>query len=846
MVRLLLAALLLGPAFSQDPPRPHIILVLADDLGPGDLGGADAPTPRLDQMAAEGIRFSRYTSASPICSPSRAGILTGRFPARLRLTSFLQTRRGNQACEQAHFLDPAAPSLPRILSSAGYATAHFGKWHLGGGRDVSDVPPFRAYGFDEHASTYESPQPHSDITAGNWIWSDKDPVKRWDRTRFFVDKTLDFLKRRRDRPCFVNLWPDDPHTPWVPGPDAPKGNAPRNLRGVLEELDRQMGRLLDGLRDLGLEQQTLVLFASDNGPLPTLNGARTAGLRGSKLSLYEGGLRVPFIARWPGRIPAGRVDDRTLFSAVDLLPTLAGLAGAGQPEGASHDGEDMGAALLGRSVDRKNPLFWEYGRNPDSFAYPKGPDRSPNVAMREGRWKILFNADSTGRELYDLDADPAESKSVLDQNPDIARRLADRAIAWRRSLPKAGPHIVLFLSDDHGRLDSTVYGARDLRTPHMERLARDGMTFSHAFAASPSCAPSRATMLTGLMPGRHGAHENHAAPRADVKKLPAWLHERGYEVAAFGKVAHYNQDKLYGFDHYDKDPAAPAVSAYLAARSPEKPLCLIVGTHKPHVPWPEKTDYDPAALSIPPGHVDTPETRAFRARYYAGVTLADADLGAIYDLALAKLGGNLLFLYASDHGAQWPFGKWNLYDAGLRVPLIAVWPGVIGPGLTSDALVSLADLPPTFIELAGGTPPADLDGRSFAPILQGAKKDHRDRIFSTHSRDGKMNVYPIRSLRTREWKYILNLEPGGEHTTHIDKARARDGVGYFTSWEERARTDPVAKAILERYHRRPAEELYDLRSDPHEQRNLAADPAHAETLARLRAELGAWRREQGE
>ncbi len=414
----------------QDVRKPHVVFILADDLGPGDLGES---TPRLNRLAAEGLRLTRYRSASPICSPSRAGLLTGSFPGRWKLTSYLQARKGNAACGQADVLDPRAPTLPRALRAAGYATAHIGKWHLGGGRDVHDAPPFSAYGYDEHAGTWESPEPHPDITAGNWIWSDKDKVKRWERSGFFVDRTLDFLRRRKDRPCFVNLWLDDPHTPWVPGPDAKKGDSAANLRGVMAELDRQVGRLLDGLRELGLEKDTLVVFTSDNGPLPTFERERTAGLRGSKLSLYEGGLRVPFFARWPGRIPAGRVDDTTVASAVDLFPTLCALAGAAPSAG---DGEDLSAALLGTPVARKTPLFWEYGRNEDAFAYPKAAgDRSPNVAMLEGSWKLLVQADGKGAELYDLAADPNEKTDVAARHPDVTRSLTAKALAWRASLP---------------------------------------------------------------------------------------------------------------------------------------------------------------------------------------------------------------------------------------------------------------------------------------------------------------------------------------------------------------------------------------------------------------------------
>jgi arylsulfatase A-like enzyme len=424
--------------------RPNIVFVFADDMGPGDLGcygGTIAPTPNIDRMAAEGIRFTQYYSAAPICSPSRVGCTTGMFPARWRITSFLQERKGNRACEQADFLDPAAPSVARLLKEAGYATAHFGKWHMGGGRDVTDAPKFAAYGFDEHAGTYESPEPHPDITATNWIWSAEDKVKRWDRTAFFVDKTLDFLKLHKGQPAYINVWLDDVHTPWVPDemsqvPGEPRKETPEKLRRVLVETDRQMGRLLNGIRELGIDEQTLVIFASDNGALPTFQGQRSAGLRGSKLSLYEGGIRLPFIARWPGHAPARRVDDQTVISAVDLLPTFCVLAEARVPNDVSFDGQDQGPALRGDIRARSVTLFWEYGRNNEAFRYPQGRDRSPNVAMRDGHWKLLVNVDGTNAELYDVVADRAEMKNLAAEFPDRVKQMTEQALAWRARMPK--------------------------------------------------------------------------------------------------------------------------------------------------------------------------------------------------------------------------------------------------------------------------------------------------------------------------------------------------------------------------------------------------------------------------
>jgi arylsulfatase A-like enzyme len=194
--------------------------------------------------------------------------------------------------------------------------------------------------------------------------------------------------------------------------------------------------LLAGLKELGLDQNTILIFSSDNGPLPTFGGKRAGGLRGSKISLYEGGDREPLIVRWPGHVPAGRVDDKTVMSAVDFFPMFCRLTGAPLPGGVAFDGEDLTESFFGKSMERHHPLFWEYGRNDSGFDYPKNPrDRSPNVALREGKWKLLVNADGSGAELYDLEADRNETRDVATANPEIATRLREAALNWRKSLP---------------------------------------------------------------------------------------------------------------------------------------------------------------------------------------------------------------------------------------------------------------------------------------------------------------------------------------------------------------------------------------------------------------------------
>jgi uncharacterized sulfatase len=414
------------------------------------------------------------------------------------------------------------------------------------------------------------------------------------------------------------------------------------------------------------------------------------------------------------------------------------------------------------------------------------------------------------------------------------------------------PPIVVFLADDLGWAECSPYGGRDIPTPNLARLAADGMTFTHAFVASPSCAPSRAALLTGLDPMRNGAMLNHSRPRAGLKTWPDAFHDLGYEVVSFGKTAHYAQVTGYGFDHashygYHQDACVEAAVAWLARRKSDRPLCLLVGTNWPHVPWPEAAAGGAAVRTLPPNLVDTPATRLARARYAAAVARADRDLGMVYGAAREHLGADTLFVFSSDHGAQFPFGKWNGYDVGIRTPLIVAWPGRVAPGSTCDALVGWVDLLPTCLEAAGGSPPERISGRSFLGVLRGERPAHRDAVFVTHSGDGDMNRYPLRAVRTRRWKYIRNLDPVAEHHTHIDRGQAgSDGREYWDSWVEAARTDPVAAAAVRRYHHRPPEELYDLEADPWELSNLASDPARAATLARLRADLDAWMAAQGD
>lgn len=424
----------------EKPPleKPNIIIIYTDDMGIGDLSCYNngwVQTPNIDRLAAEGLMFTNYYTASPVCSPSRAALTTGMFPTEVGINTYLHSRSGNANHEQVDYLDASLPSMAKALKEVGYKTGHIGKWHMGGGRDVLDAPQITEYGFDEYVTTYEGPDPDVLLTATNWIWSEKDSIKRWERTGYFVDKTLEFLNRNQGSPCFVNLWPDDMHDPWVPNSDfynkKQSWTSKANFIPVLEEYDRQIGRLLDGLEKMGLAENTLIIFTSDNGAYPTFDQIRTNGQRGAKNSLFEGGIRMPFIVRWPAQVKKGEVDQKSVLSAVDLLPSLCALTGATLSAGFRYSGENMIEALLGKKEQRRTTdLMWDFGRN-EHFNKPKDPyHQSQHLAIRRGDWKVLVNADQSNPELYNVRKDKDETKNMASEQPALTAELSKKVIDW--------------------------------------------------------------------------------------------------------------------------------------------------------------------------------------------------------------------------------------------------------------------------------------------------------------------------------------------------------------------------------------------------------------------------------
>ena len=431
-------------SFADATDRPNIVFIFADDWGWGDLSCHGHPyvkTPNIDRLAKEGTDFHRFTVASGVCSPSRTAVMTGHFPARYNIDGHFAWVPSNAKRNMPDWLSPTVPLLPRMLQQAGYATAHFGKWHLSNNM-IPDSPLPSEYGYDAYGAFN---------CAGEQMPVHED-----------ADNAIAFIEQshKAKNPFFINLWLHEPHTPFHTVPKYRwrfrELDEPDNIyASVLSHADDRIGEVLDAIDRLKLTENTLVVFSSDNGPArasgptelqlmhDTATGAGygigaakgiTGGRKGYKSALFEGGIGVPFIARWPGKIAAGKVDSTSQISAVDLLPTFCDVAGVELPADYQPDGISKVAVLKGKPTStRSKPLFWKM-----QSGWPirkSRPYHWVSYAVVHQNWKLLTNRDASYSELYDLRADPFEKHDLAKERADTVQQLQQQIADWKTTLP---------------------------------------------------------------------------------------------------------------------------------------------------------------------------------------------------------------------------------------------------------------------------------------------------------------------------------------------------------------------------------------------------------------------------
>jgi arylsulfatase A-like enzyme len=446
-VALLVTLLSLGNATVHANQPPNILFIYADDWGWGDLpfhGHPDLKTPNLDRLAKQGTDFHQFVVCNPVCSPSRTAIVTGQYPVRHGVHQHFASHDENLARNMPDWLDPKAPLLPHMLKQAGYATGHYGKWHLCGNGKVENPPMPSEYGFDDSAGwTGPARNVFEGTSVAQFGGSAHDKIGAAYQTTAAVEQTLAFIRKVHQQPFYVNLWIHETHhlvsatdEDKLAYPDTPEPQ--RTYYSAVTRADKQIGRVLSLLDELKLTENTIVIFSSDNGPENSMEKpdqklyysvGTTGGLRGRKRSLYLGGVNVPFIVRWPGVVPAGRVDQTSVLAGVDVMPTLLAACKVAPPTNYRSDGENVLSAWKGEAFRRAAPLFWEW-RGPHSQEADW-----PTHAIRDGDYVLLHDESATRIELYDVIKDRGQSNNLASADPTLAAQLKSQIDQWRKTLP---------------------------------------------------------------------------------------------------------------------------------------------------------------------------------------------------------------------------------------------------------------------------------------------------------------------------------------------------------------------------------------------------------------------------
>ena len=585
-------------------PKPNFVIIFTDDQGYGDLscfGGKHVDTPRIDEMAKEGQKLTSFYVAAPVCTPSRAALMTGCYPKRIDMAT--GSNFGVLLAGDPKGLHPDEVTIAEVLKSAGYKTGIFGKWHLG---DQPEFLPARQ-GFDEFFGIpyshdihpFHPRQSHFQFPPLPLIDGEKviemDPDADY-LTKRITNRAVSFIEKNKELPFFLYIPHPIPHKPLHISPpfmqDVPSALSEKLknegdkidyrlrdklFRQAIREIDWSVGQILDTLETHGIDEQTLVIFTADNGPAVGNAGP----LRGKKGSTFEGGMREATVIRYPGKIPI-RKENPELITAMDLLPTFAKLAGAPVPDDRVIDGKDVWPVLAG---DAKSPH--------DQFFY----HRQNNLqAVRSGNWKLHVDQGKP-KALYDLEKDIGEKENVLAANPGQAERLLKRihdfetdlaensrpagfvenpkplaeapSAAARKQAGQRQPNFVIIFTDDQGYSDVGCFGSPDIATPRLDAMAAQGMKFT-SFYAQPICGPSRAALMTGCYPIRVAERGNqkqvHPILHSKEITVAEVLKSKGYLSGCFGKwdLATHSQKSFFtdllpthqGFDYFFGTPSS--------------------------------------------------------------------------------------------------------------------------------------------------------------------------------------------------------------------------------------------------------------------------------------------------
>lgn len=423
------------------------------------------------------------------------------------------------------------------------------------------------------------------------------------------------------------------------------------------------------------------------------------------------------------------------------------------------------------------------------------------------------------------------------------------------------PNVLIIMADDCTHNDLPLYGGQNAKTPNIDALAAQGLTFNKAYLCSAMCQPCRAELFTGQYPMRNGCAWNHSASRPETLSMPHHMQRAGYRVGIAGKV-HVKPDAAFPFEHVPGfDPNCvrnPTQTHSLGGvrqfmTSADSPFCLVVALVDPHVPWVmgDPSQYPPKKIQLPPNVADTARTRQDFGRYLAEITYMDGQVGELLNV-LDETGkaDDTLVLFTSEQGSQFPGCKWTNWDTGLHTALVARWPGHTSAGVRTDALVQYCDVLPTLLEIAtADTTSASFDGISFRKVLEGASRSDREFAFGMHNNLPEGPAYPIRSITDGEYRYITNLTPGELYIEkHLMGTKGDGGLNnpYWGTWTWSTQQNPEIYNLVKRYMLRPAEQLYHTSTDPYEMLDLAEDTSLAERKIALASELKTWMASQGD